>query len=94
MGAVILQAADERIMHSNSIMMLHDGSTALEGSARDVENWSEYLKRQRQLSYKILASRTKHTAKYWERKCATDYILTAEKALAEGLIDKICGWQD
>lgn len=91
MGAVILQACDERVMHPNSIMMLHDGSTSIYDSARNVEAWSDFYKAQRHLFYAILAKRTSRTAKYWERRCLTDYLLSARKALSERLIDRVVG---
>lgn len=94
MGSIILQAADERVMHMNAVIMLHEISLSIEGPVQNVENWTKFYNQKQSLSYKILASRTNRTAKYWEKKCTSDYILTAEKALSEGLIDRICGLED
>lgn len=37
MGSIILQAADERIMHPNATMMIHDGQDGYVGHAKNFE---------------------------------------------------------
>jgi len=37
MGAIILQAADERLMSENSVMMLHYGTNSVDGHTKNVE---------------------------------------------------------
>jgi ATP-dependent Clp endopeptidase proteolytic subunit ClpP len=93
MSAVILQAADERVMQPNALLMIHDGSLAINDSMRNVEKWVAIEKRQRLQMYDIFAARSGKSRRYWERKCEADYIMTAPEALAEGLIDKIAGDQ-
>jgi ATP-dependent Clp protease protease subunit len=93
MGAVILQAADERILHPNSTIMIHDGTEDEMPSSmtpKTFQAWAEESKRNLRRSYQILASRSHNKdLKYWELRCCSDYILTAEQAVAEGLADYV-----
>lgn len=89
MGSTILQAGDERIMTPSSVLMMHDGTFGHEDTPLSFENWAVACKKLRQEMYKIFASRTGKTVRYWEKKCQSDYILTPAEALKEGLIDRI-----
>ena len=89
MGAVILQAADERIMQPSALLMLHDGTFGMTDAPRTFENWAAVSKKQRQQMYKIFADRSGRTIRFWEKACANDFILDAGEALKYGLIDKI-----
>jgi ATP-dependent Clp endopeptidase proteolytic subunit ClpP len=90
MGAVILQAADERVLHRHASLMLHDGFETRTGDIpKTFENWAEESKRSRRQMYRIFADRSGQPASYWERVCASDFILTAEEAKSEGLVDRI-----
>jgi ATP-dependent Clp protease, protease subunit len=89
MGAWILQAADERVAYPFSRIMLHEGPNSVEGHAIDVEKAVDYDKLMRFKFYKILEQRCGKTSRYWARKIARDWFLTAEQALEENLIDRI-----
>lgn len=91
MGAVILQAADERVIHPNATLMLHDGYTSATGTPKSFESWGDESKRLRRRMYEIFASRTAKSARYWEKVCTHDYFFDARKALAAGLVDRIHG---
>lgn len=94
MGSIILQAADERIIHPNATIMVHDGSDSFSGDAKNFESWAKQSKKLRQKMYKIYAERTKKDKKYWEKKCAMDFIMDAEQAVSEGIADSIAGLED
>jgi len=97
MGSIILQAADERIMHPNAIFMIHDGSETYEEKThvRDIERWAEYSKKiDRPRMYQIFAEKSGKPAHYWEKKSVNDYILTAEQVVEEGLADKVFGQEE
>lgn len=88
MGAIILQAADLRLMASHAILMLHEGTDSVSDlHVRDFERRAEESKRSRSEMYEIFAARTSKTKAYWRRKLAHDCYYTAEQALKEGLID-------
>ena len=89
MGSIILQACDIRRAYPNSEILLHDGNIELDGTIRDVKKQIEFTWEQCLRSYRIYADRSGRKPQYWYRKLATDYILTPEKALTEGLIDEI-----
>lgn len=94
MGSIILQAADERTIHPNASIMVHDGYDGFSGHAKNFEVWAEQSKKLRQKMYKIYAEKTGKEKKYWEKKCTLDFIMDADEALAEGLVDNIIGKED
>lgn len=91
MASIILQAADERILHPFAIIMVHDGTDSFADThVRDIESWMTYSKKiDRPRMYNIFSARSGKPASYWEKKCANDLILTAEEAVDMGLADKI-----
>ena len=90
MGSIILQAADRRIIHQNAIVMIHDGMESFEGDPRSFENWARFSKKiLRPRTYQIYSNRSGKDELFWERKCASDYIMTAEEAVELGLADEI-----
>lgn len=94
MGSVILQAADERVLHPNATVMIHDGSEFFQGHARNMEVWGAQSKVVRKRMYEIYAERSGKPVTYWEKRCTIDYVLTAAEAVQEGLADKIYGDED
>lgn len=89
MGAILLQAADERVMQPNALLMLHDGTFSVEDAPRTFENWATISKKLREQMYKLFADKSGKTVKFWEKMCANDFILDAPQALKHGLIDRI-----
>lgn len=94
MATVILQAADARVLAQNSTFMIHDGSDFFEGEAKSFERWGERSKKIRTRMYEIYSERSKKDARFWQKKCASDLILTAQEAIDLGLADKILGEED
>ena len=90
MGAVILQAADNRISTPNTEIMLHDGEATFSGHVRDFEKYAEQLKKDRYKTYKIFSDRSGKKRAYYNRKCCFDWRLTPEEAIEEGLLDSVC----
>jgi ATP-dependent Clp protease protease subunit len=89
MGSVLLQAFDWRVAFPYSRFMLHDGSTEISGTVRNIEKAIEFDKADRLEMYRIFAKRTGQKSTYWSRKLQQDYYLNAKQALDEGLIDEI-----
>lgn len=89
MGSIIMQAADERVMTAEATMMVHDGYEGFIGIPKSFEAWGVESKRTRKRMYDIYAERSGQPPSYWERKCASDFILHAKEALENGLIDRI-----
>lgn len=89
MGSIILQAADERLLHKNSTVMIHDGHESIQGTPKTAEAWAKQSKLTREVMYEIYAERSKKPEGFWEKKCGSDFVLTAEQAVEFGLADKI-----
>ena len=89
MGSVILQACTRRIAMPSSYFLLHDGETSVSGNLRDVEARVEADRKERLHCYRIYAQRTGKPAKYWYGKLSKDFVLFAEDALKEGIVDEI-----
>lgn len=94
MGSIILQAADDRIMHPNATIMIHDGYDGFVGHSKNFEAWAEQSKKLRQKMYQIYSDKTGKEKKYWEKKCTIDFIMDADQALQEGLVDSIIGKEE
>jgi ATP-dependent Clp protease protease subunit len=94
MATVILQAADERILHPGVTFMIHDGSDGYVGNTRDFEAWAKHSKIIRKRMYEIYAEKSGKPTSYWEKKCGTDFILEAKQAVALGLADKVVGTEE
>lgn len=94
MGSLIFQAADRRILMTNTTIMIHDGSDGFYGDAKAYENWAEFSKHVRKTMYKIYydkmkKKKSKITLQDIENMCAHDTWFTAEEAVKMGLADKI-----
>lgn len=91
MASIILQAADQRVMTANSVLMLHEGTESLvDALPKSFINWADHAKRAVELMYDIYASRTGRKKSFWKRKCGNaDLILPAKEALELGLVDQI-----
>ncbi len=94
---VILQAADRRLMSSNSTMLIHNGSISLGNEETlNAEQWADFSKRiERPRMYRILSRRSIYTQKEISDKCKEgDWFLTPSEALKAGFIDKIISPKD
>jgi ATP-dependent Clp protease protease subunit len=92
MGSIILQAADERVIHPNATIMVHDGyETRVGDIPKTFENWADYSKVTRRKMYEIYAEKSGKTVQFWEKRCQADFILSATQAKELKLVDKIVG---
>lgn len=97
MGALILQAADKRILSKNSKVMIHYGYSGLaENHTRTNEKWIEEIKKTNDTYEEILLEkiRDKHTdfpRKKLQKMLDFDTILSAREAVDLGLADSILG---
>lgn len=92
MGSIILQAGDVRRAHKDAVIMVHDGDEFMSKNVppKTFEAWAAYSKKvARPRMYEIYATRSGRPVSYWEKRCAHDYILTADEAKEEGLIDEV-----
>lgn len=91
MGALILQAADHRVMWPQASLILHDGHMDISGSPRDIESAGHSSEQSRKFLYNVLSIRSGKPAKYFRNKLAADWCVFAVDAIDEGLADRVAG---
>lgn len=94
MGAIILQAADERVKTKNSFMMNHYRAASISGHGDTVKNWTEWNTEMMQKDNKLFLDKIKNVKKKFTQKQVEellmfDTIFGADRALDFGLIDAI-----
>jgi ATP-dependent Clp protease protease subunit len=93
MAAVLLQSADERLMSTNSRLMVHIGSIQVGGHVKDVERAMADSRRidgviNEILYSKVKAKKTRLTKKDFEKETTEfDRYFSAQEALDWGLVD-------
>lgn len=85
----IMAACDERCLHPNTTIMVHDGTEGFEGKHTDAQIQAAEMKRLQGLLYDIYAANSRMPREFWEDVCQRDLYLTAEEAIMLGLADKI-----
>ena len=91
MGAFLLSsgAKGKRIALPNSEIMIHQPSGGSRGQATDIQIQAEQILKIKQRLNAILAANTGKPLEEIERDCERDHFMTAEEALAYGLIDQV-----
>lgn len=90
MAAILLQAGEDRIIGSNALILLHEGSGELGGSMADIEDSSKMFRMLSDRISNIVANRSGMTVrKYKALIKRRDKWLTADEALALNLVDRV-----
>lgn len=91
MGAFLLSsgAKGKRIALPNSTIMIHQPLGGAQGQATDIKIHAEHIVRIRERMNRILASQTGKSYEEVCRDTERDNFLTAEEAMAYGLVDKV-----
>lgn len=91
MGAVLLCAGTKgkRFALPNSDIMIHQVSGGAQGQASDVERQVEFMFKLKKRLNKILAHHTGKSAEQVNKDADRDYYMTAEEAMAYGLVDEV-----
>ena len=92
MGAFLLQAGTpgKRMALPNAEIMIHQPlMSGLQGQATDIKIHADHIIRKRQLLNKIMSERTGQPIEVIERDTERDNYMSAQEALAYGLIDKV-----
>ncbi len=92
MGAFLLAAGakGKRAALPNSEIMIHQPSVGgMRGQATDIMIHAEHLQRTKRRMSEILAQRTGQPLEKVEQDVERDHFLTADEALAYGIVDKI-----
>ncbi len=92
MGAFLLQAGapGKRMALPNAEIMIHQPlMSGLQGQATDIKIHADHIIRKRQILNKIMSDRTGQPLEVIERDTERDNFMSAQEALAYGLIDKV-----
>lgn len=95
-ASFIMQAGDERLMYEHSTMMIHYGSTAFGGDAKNVNRWVDWSRKGAEWMEKIYLEKIRlvnpeYSKDKVKKMLSHDFILSAEEALSIGLVDGIIG---
>jgi len=91
MGAFLLSsgAKGKRIALPNSEIMIHQPSGGSHGQCTDIQIQAQHILRIKSRLNGILADNTGKSIEEIERDCERDHFMSAEEAVAYGLIDKV-----
>ena len=91
MGAVLLAAGapGKRFALPHARIMVHQPSGGFRGTAADVDIQAQELLYIKKVLYDILAKHCGHPADEIRSKSERDHFMSAEEAIAEGIIDKV-----
>jgi ATP-dependent protease ClpP protease subunit len=85
----IMVSCDERHLHPNTSVMVHDGGDVIEGKHTDVLIGAAEAKRLQDVLYDIYAANTRMPREFWEDLCQRDLFITATEAVTLGMADKV-----
>ena len=90
MGAILLQAGDERIMDKNAMLMIHEVSAQFEGKTSTLMDYMGLLTKWQGRALDILSERSTMSRdeiqNKWQRK---DWFLESDEALELGFVDRV-----
>lgn len=89
MGAMLLQAADHRVVARYATIMVHNPTLSMEAESHSFSQWSRWSENMRTLFATILAAKSGRSRGFWRNKLRADAIFTAEQAVQYGLADAI-----
>ena len=91
MGAFLLMAGEKgkRLALPNSEVMIHQPSGGAQGQATDVRIQAEWLLKTKQKMNLLMADMTGQPLEKLEKDVERDHFMSAEEALAYGIIDEI-----
>lgn len=91
MGAVLLAAGavGRRFALPHARIMVHQPSGGFEGTAADISIQAQEILRIKDILYGILAKHTKRPEEEIRRQSDRNFFMSAEQAIANGLVDKV-----
>ena len=91
MGAVLLSAGakGKRYCLPNSMVLIHQPSGGAQGQQTEIQIVADFMRKTRDRLNNILASNTGQPLEVIERDTERDNSMTAEEAMAYGLVDKV-----
>lgn len=91
MGAVLLAggAKDKRYCLKHARVMIHQVSAGFQGTTADINVQAAEINRYMDILMGILSNHTGHDPEKVRKDCDRDYFMSAEEAVAYGLVDRV-----
>ena len=91
MGGMILQAADHRVIGRNSMLMIHKGNDGVSGTADEIADLAEWLRRDTEWMISFFLDRTNAVTReeFLTRIDRRDWWLNSTEAMDLGFVDRI-----
>lgn len=89
MAALILQAADSRVLAPECRFMIHNGSVGMEATVGQVRALSKEIEYLTQKYYKTLSARSGLSVEKIQDMCDKETFLSADQAVKLGFADKV-----
>lgn len=85
----IMACCDYRMLHKNTVILLHDGQDGFMGSHTDAQLQAAHNKKLQDNLYNVFVANSRMPKCFFEDLCQRDLYLSAEETLAIGLCDEI-----
>ena len=89
MGAYILLASPYRRAYKNTVILLHDGSLAVQGSSRKAKNTMTFYDKLDDRVKQLVLKHTNISEELYDEKNDEEWYMFADDALELGIIDEI-----
>jgi ATP-dependent Clp protease, protease subunit len=86
---ILISGTGNRILTQNSVVMIHEISTLLMGSSKDIITESKHLEKIQNRLFCFLGKHSNKSSDYWKTKLVTNFYLSMEECMEHGIIDKV-----
>lgn len=88
-GAMLLLAGKERYIFSNTIVMIHKGSSGIMSDVNKIIDYSKFLEKDNEMCRKYIFSNTKINNKKYKEVEDKDWYIFPQECIEWGIADKI-----
>jgi ATP-dependent protease ClpP protease subunit len=85
----LMVVCDHRMLHKNTVVMMHDGSEAVMGSHTDNQIAAIHSKKLQDRLYDMFVANSRMPKTFYEELCQRDLYVSAEEAIMIGIADEI-----
>ena len=89
MGILLLMAGHNKSAYENTVLLIHDGSLAVNGSSRKAKSTMSFYDKLDERVKNYILSRTNIPEEKYDEKADDEWFMFADEALALGIIDNI-----
>lgn len=88
-GGLLLMAGHKRLILPNTTILIHDGSSGMEGATGKMFDNMEFMKKLEQRMESYICSRTSITEEVYEKNYRKDWWLFSDEAIQYKIADKV-----